>query len=251
MNMKLWENFSDSNLGEQIEKVLNNDELVYSVRLVDFSLRDFDFKRLGVKLHYWNIIQIHESLDDSKVFPEKLDDNIWYQYISAYLILPKIKELIEINSFAWNETVKSYNNMTIKEAIGISLSMLTSPTLSNKVVEHTSMESTDSLIVDWIKTVLSKRELSYPLSLLEINLRNIEIKVHYPNIVSMHNFLKRTGILPDEYNYSIWYKCVAAYIIACYVDVEKLAELNKYGWTEAARKESESLILDADIITLL
>jgi hypothetical protein len=67
----------------------------------------------------------------------------------------------------------------------------------------------------------------------------------------MHKFLKRTGILTDEYDYNIWYRCIAAYIIAVYVDVGKLIELNKNGWTEWVRKKNEELVFDADIITLL
>jgi len=66
----------------------------------------------------------------------------------------------------------------------------------------------------------------------------------------MHWFLKYAGILPDEYDYNIWYRCVAAYIIASYVNVEKLIELNKYGWIESVREGNEELVLDADIITL-
>jgi len=245
------ESFSATNLREQIEKVLNTKELAYPVKLVDFSFRNFNFKYLDVKLHYWNVIQIHELLDDSKVFPEQLDDNIWYQYISAYLILPKMKELIELNRLAWNDALKHYNNRYIKEAVRISLDLLKSPTLNNKVVEHTPIESNNSLILDRINTVLSKKDLFYPLNLLEILLRNMEIKIHYSNIIPMHTFLKYTGVLTAEYDYNLWYRCVAAYIIATYVDIEKLVELNKCGWTETARQESERLVLNADIITLL
>jgi len=89
--MEHGENFSGANLKEQIEKAIYTEELAYPIRLVDFSLRNFNFKHLGAKLHYWNIIQIHELLDDFKVFPEKLDDNIWYQYISAYLVTQTIQ----------------------------------------------------------------------------------------------------------------------------------------------------------------
>jgi hypothetical protein len=250
--MTYGENFSGLNLREQIEKVLNTKELVYPVKLVDFSLRNFDFKSLGAKLHYWDIIQIHELLDDSNVFPEKLDDNIWYQYVSAYLILPKMKELTEINSFAWNISVEHYNERTIKMAVRTSLSLLNALSLSNKkVVERTSLNLTDSLTLDRINIVLSKKELSYPLDLLEIHLRNMAIKIHYSYIISMHKFLKYVGILSDEYDYNIWYRCIAAYIMAIYVDFEKLMELNKNGWTEAVRKENEELVLAADIITLL
>ncbi len=249
--MKQQENFSGANLREQVEKVLNTEALAYPVKLVDFRLRNFKFNRLGAKLHYWNVIQIDELLNDSKVFPEKLDDNIWYQYISAYLILPKMEELIKINSSAWNSAVERYNDWAIKQAVRISFESLKSPTLSNKVVERTSTESSDSLILGRIKTILSKKELSYPLSLLEIKLRNMELKIHYSNIVSMHSFLKYAGILPAEYDYNLWYRYVAAYIIASYVNVEKLIELNKNGWTESVRKENEELLLDADIITLL
>ncbi len=245
------ENFSGTNLREQVEKVLNTEVLAYPVKLVDFCLRNFKFNHLGAKLHYWTVIQIHELLDDSKVFPEKLDDNIWYQYISAYLILPKMEQLIEINSFAWDSAVERYNKWTIKEAVRASLELLKSPTLSNKVVESTSMGLTDSLTLNRINTVLSKKELSYPLNFLEVNLRNLEIKIHYSHIIQMHTFLKSSGILPDEYNYNTWYRCVAAYIIAVYVDIDKLIELNKNGWTESVREENEELVLDAGIITLL
>jgi len=248
--MEHRENFSGANLKEQIEKAIYTEELAYPIRLVDFSLRNFNFKHLGAKLHYWNIIQIYELLDDFKVFPEKLDDNMWYQYISAYLILPKMKELIDINSFSWNEAVESYNNRTIKEAVRISLNLLKSSTLSNKVVERRSTASNDSLLLGRINALLSKKELSYPLNLLEIKLRNMEVKVHYSNIIPMHWFLKYAGILPDEYDYNIWYRCVASYIIASYVNVEKLIELNKYGWIESVREGNEELVLDADIITL-
>jgi len=249
--MENKENFSDTNLREQVEKVLNTEELAYPVRLVDFMLKNFDFKGLGAKLHYWDLIQIYELLDNSRVFPEKLNDNIWYQYISAYLILPKMEELININRFAWNSAVERCNNWTIKEAVRASLELIKSPTLSNKVVESASMGSTDSLTLNRINTVLSKKELSYPLSFLEINLRNLEIKIHYSYIASMHTFLKSSGILPDEYNYNTWYRCIAAYIIAVYVNIDKLIELNKNGWTESARRENAKLLLDADIITLL
>ncbi len=241
------ENFSGLNLREQIEKVLNTEALAYPVKLVDFRLRNFKFNRLGAKLHYWNVIQIDELLDDSKVFSEKLDVNIWYQYISAYLILPKMKELIEINRYAWDSAVERYNDWAIKEAIGASLDLHKSPTLSNKVVESRSKEAIDSIILNRIDTVLSKKDLSYPLNLLEINLRKLEFKIHYSNIVSIHSFLKYAGILPAEYNYNLWYKCVAAYIIASYVDVEKLIELNKYGWTESVRKENAKLVADCSI----
>jgi len=246
------ENFSGLNLREQIEKVLNTKELVYPVKLIDFSLKNFDFKRLGTKLHYWNAIQIHELLDASKVFEERVDDNKWYQYISAYLILPKMKELIEVNRLAWNNAVERYNDKTIEMAVRTSLSLLDASSLSNKkVLERTPLNLTDSLTLNRINTVLSKKELSYPLDLLEIHLRNMGIKIHYPYIISMHKFLKYTGILPDEYDYNIWYRCIAAYIIASYVDVDKLIEFNKYGWTESARKGNEELVLRADIITLL
>jgi len=250
--MEHEENFSGTNLREQIEKVLNTKELVYPVKLVDFSLRNFNFKRLGTKLHYWNAIQIHDLLDDSNVFPEKLDDNIWYQYISAYLILPKMKELIEVNRLAWNNAVERYNDKTIEMAVRTSFSLLDASSLSNKkVLERTPLNLTDSSTLNRINTVLSKKELSYPLDLLEIHLRNMKIKIHYPYIISMHKFLKRTGILTDEYDYNIWYRCIAAYIIAVYVDVGKLMELNKNGWTESVRKKNEELVFDADIIALL
>ncbi len=245
--MKLLGNLSDANLKEQVEKVLNTEELVYPLRLVDFMLKNFDFKRLSPKLHYWSVIQIHELLDDSKVFPEQLDDNTWYQYISAYLILPKMEDFININRFAWNSAVERYNNWTIKEAVRASLELLKSPILNNKVVESTSTGLTDSLILNRINTVLSTKELSYPLSFLEINLRKLELGIHYSHILSMHTFLKSSGILPAEYNYNTWYRCVAAYIIAVYVNIGKLIEINKNGWTESVRKENEELLLDADI----
>ena len=163
-----------------------------------------------------------------------------------------MKELIDINRFAWNITVERYNDKTIEMAVGTSLSLLDASSLSNKkVLERTPLNLTDSLTLNRINTVLSKKELSYPLDLLEIHLRNMRIKIHYPYIISMHKFLKYTGILPDEYDYNIWYRCIAAYIIATYVDIEKLVELNKCGWTETARQESERLVLNADIITLL
>ena len=131
--MEYGENFSGTNLREQIEKMINTEELAYPVRLVDFRIRNFDFKHLGAKMHYWNIIQIHELLDDSKIFPEKLEDNMWYQYISAYLILPKMEELIEINRSVWDVEVEFENDMIIKEAVRTSLRMLDSQTLINKV----------------------------------------------------------------------------------------------------------------------
>jgi hypothetical protein len=253
--MENTENFSGTNLREQIEKAIHTEELAYPIRLVDFNLRNFNFKNLGVKPHYWNIIQIHELLDDSKVFPEKLDDNIWYQYISTYLILPKTEQLIETNRSAWNSTeefeTEFENEVIIKEAVWKSLKTLGSRPLSNKVAKSNQTESSDSFLINRFKTVLSRKELSYPVNLLEISLRKLEIKIHYPNIISMHEFLKYAGILPAEYNYNLWYRCIAAYIIASYVDVDKLIELNKYGWTESARKGNEELVLRADIITLL
>jgi hypothetical protein len=78
-----------------------------------------------------------------------------------------------------------------------------------------------------------------------------EVKIHYSNIIPMHAFLKYTSVLPTEYDYNLWYRCIAAYIIGTYVDIEKLVELNKYGWNETARQESKRLVLDADIITSL
>ncbi len=249
--MEHKENFSGTNLREQIEKVLNTEALAYPVRLVDFMLKNFDFRRLGSKLHYWNAIQIHELLDDSKVFPEKLDDNTWYQYISAYLILPKMEELIQINSSEWNDSVEYYNSRIIVRAVNMSISSLNASSLSRKVLKQTSTSTTDLLMLNRINTVLSKKELSYPLSLLEIKLRDMEIKIHYSNIIPMHTFLKYVDILPAEYDYNIWYRCIAAYIIASYLDIEKLMELNKNGWNESVKKGNEELVFDIDIITLL
>jgi hypothetical protein len=126
-------------------------------------------------------------------------------------------ELIEVNRVAWNNAVERYNDKTIEMAVRTSLSLLDASNLSNKkVVERTSLNLTDASTLNRVNTVLSKKELSYPLDLLEIHLRNMQIKIHYPYNISMHNFLKRTGILPDEYDYNIWYRCIAAYIIAVY-----------------------------------
>jgi len=252
--MERKENFSGTNLREQIEKAIHTEELAYPIRLVDFNLRNFNFKNLGVKLHYWNIIQIHELLDDSKVFPERIDDNIWYQYISAYLILPKTERLIEINRSAWNTTeefeTEFENEVIIKEAVWKSLKTLGSRPLINKAAKPNQTESSNSFLINLFNTVLSRKDLSYPVNLLEIGLRKLEIKIHYSHIIAMNEFLKYSGILPAEYNYNIWYRYISAYIIANYVNVDKLIELNKNGWFESVRKANEDLVLDADIIIL-
>jgi hypothetical protein len=65
----------------------------------------------------------------------------------------------------------------------------------------------------------------------------------------MNKFLKCSGILPAEYNYNLWYRYISAYIIANYVNVDKLIELNQNGWFESVKKKNEELVLDADMIT--
>jgi len=242
--MEYGENFSGTNLREQIEKLINTEELAYPVRLVDFRIRNFDFKHLGAKMHYWNIIQIHELLDDSKLFPEKLEDNMWYQYISAYLILPKMEELIEINRSVWDVEVEFENDMIIKEAVRTSLRMLDSQTLINKVEKPATSQSSNSPFKELFNTVLSRKELSYSVNLLEIGLRKMGIKIQYLTIMQMHEFLKCSCILPAEYDYNLWYRYIAAYIIATYLDVDKLIELNQKGWNDWVKKRNDELVLD-------
>jgi hypothetical protein len=243
-NMRNRENFSGSNLGEQLSKMLQSEELAYPLRLVDLRLRSFDFRHLGTKLHYWDIIQIHELLDDSNVLPKYFDDNTWYQYISAYLILPKMEQLIEINRFVWDVKIEFVNDVIIKEAIKDSLEMLVSRTLINKVKKPTTSEPSNSPFEDQFNTVLSRKELSYSVNLLEIGLRKLRIKVQYSNIMKMHEFLKYGSILADEYDYNLWYRYIAAYIIATYLDVNKLIELNTSPWSDWLKKKNEEFVLD-------
>jgi hypothetical protein len=105
--MSHWENFLNFNLKEQLEKAIHTEELGYPLNLLDVNLRNFQLKKLGtgIKLHYWEMIQIHEMLNDLQVLPEGYDDTIWYQYLSAYLILPKMEQLIEINHSSWNAKI--------------------------------------------------------------------------------------------------------------------------------------------------
>jgi len=89
------------------------------------------------------------------------------------------------------------------------------------------VHSSNSPFKEQFNTVLSRKELSYSVNLLEIGLRKMGIKIQYLTIMQMHEFLKYACILPAEYDYNLWYRCIAAYIIASYVDVDKLIELNK------------------------
>jgi hypothetical protein len=60
----------------------------------------------------------------------------------------------------------------------------------------------------------------------------------------MHENLKYSGVLPVEYSQNFWYKCLAAYIIIDHLDVKALIDLNKNGWSDTARSESEALVLN-------
>jgi hypothetical protein len=95
-----------------------------------------------------------------------------------------------------------------------------------------------------IHDILSRKELTYPIKLLEVSLRNLEIEIQYWTIREMHENMKYSGVLPIEYNQNFWHKCLAAYIIIKHVDVEKLIDLYKNGWSDIARSESERLVLN-------
>lgn len=246
--MKHGNDFLDTDLKERLEKAIHTEELAYPIKLLDIILRGFQLKDLGAELHYWQMIQIHELLNDNHVLPENYDDTIWYQYLSAYLLLPKMEQFIENNRWKWNTTMEVKNRMDIKEAVGISLSKLNATTMVNKIADQNLGEDFDSLLKDEIHAALSRRELSYPINLLEVNLRRLETNAQYWTIREIHEILKYEGVLPAEYSYNIWYKYIAAYIIIYHVGIDKLIGLfTKYGWSEAARVESELLVLNAKI----
>jgi len=245
--MKLWENFLNYNLKEQLEKAVRTEELVYPLKLVDVSLRTFKLKYLDIELHYWEMIQIHELLNNFQVLPETYDDTIWYQYLSAYLLLPKMEQLVEINGSVWNDKVEKENTSIIEEAVRIARRLLKSPTLKNKIAEQISGKFDGSLLKDEINATLSRKELTYPLNLLEINLRKLETQIQYWNIREIHETLKYEGILPAEYNYNLWYKYIAAYILIKYVNVNNLVDLNKNGWSDSVRVENEMQVLNFNL----
>jgi hypothetical protein len=245
--MKLWENFSGSNLRELLNKALHAEELVYPLRLVDVKLRNLELKDLGTQLHYWQMIQIHELLNHFYLLPDRYDHVLWYQYLAAYLLLPKMEELIEINRLPWNTEVKVENRMLIEEAIKMSLNLLSSPILVNKIVEQSSEESIVSTLKDEINAALSRKELSYPINLLEVNLRGLRTKVQYWALMEIHEILKHARVLPANYSQNLWYRYVAAYIIINHIGVEKVLDINKNDWSDEMRIENEDLIGRFDI----
>jgi len=245
--MKLWENFSDSNLRELLNKALHAEELVYPLRLVDVKLRNLELKELGTQLHYWQMIQIHELLNHFYLLPDRYDHVLWYQHLAAYLLLPKMGELIEINRLPWNTKVKVENRMVIEEAIKMSLNLLSSPTLINKIVKQSLEESINSTLKDEISAALSRRELFYPISFLEINLRDLRTKLQYWAIMEIHEILKHAYVLPTEYSQNFWYRYIAAYIVINHIGVEKLLDINKNDWSDETRIQNEDLIERFDI----
>jgi len=249
LDMKHWENFLNFNLKEQLEKAIHTEELVYPINLLDVNLRNFQLKKLGtgLKLHYWEMIQIHEMLNDLQVLPEGYDDTIWYQYLSAYLILPKMEQLIEINHSSWNAKIAEKNEILIEEAVRMSLNMLKLPKLKNKILEQMSSGSHDSSLKRDVYDILSRKELTYPIKLLEVSLRNLEIEIQYWTVREMHENMKYLGVLPIEYSQNFWYRSIAAYVIINHVDVKELIDLNKNGWSETAMSESERLVLNFDL----
>ncbi len=240
--MSHQENFFGTNLKERLEEVIRTEELSYPLSLLDVKLRSFDFENKHTQPHYWQVIQIHELLLDYQVLPSSYDDVIWYQYISAYLLLPKIEELAEINSLTWNNIIDNKNIMIIEEAVSKSLDLLRAPILKNKLSGQESVESSGSYLKDDIYDAFSKKELSYPIKLLEIKLRRLEKEVHYWTVRAIHDTLKYTGVLPAEYSHNFWYKCIAAYIIINYEDTKEVLDINKKGWSNEALFENEHLI---------
>jgi hypothetical protein len=245
--MKNWRDFLNYNIKEQLEKAVRTEELTYPLKLIDVSLRTLKPEYIDSAPHYWEIIQIHELLKDYQLLPESYDDTMWYQYISAYLILPRMEELVEINRSAWNDEVEEKNVELIKDAVKTARRLLKSLTLKNKVAEQTSREFGDSLLKNEIHTVLSRRELTYPLNLLEINLRKLETKVQYWTIREIHEILNYEGVLPAEYNYNLWYRYIAAYILIHQIGINKLVDLNRNGWSDSVRTENEMLIFNFDL----
>jgi len=193
------------------------------------------------------VIQIHELLLDHQVLPSSYDDVIWYQYISAYLLLPKIEELKEINSLTWNDIIDDKNIMVTEEAVSESIDLIRASTLKNKLA---GQESINPYLKDDIYNAFSKKELLYPINLLEIKLRRLEKEIHYWTIRVIHDTLKYAGVLPAEYSHNFWYRCIAAYIIINHIGIEKLVDLNKDGWSDLVRRESEILVLNADVFSL-
>ena len=193
------------------------------------------------------MIQIHELLNHFYLLPDRYDHVLWYQYIAAYLLLPKMGELIEINRLPWNTKVKVENRMVIEEAIKMSLNLLSSPTLINKIVKQSSEESINSTLKDEISAALSRRELFYPISFLEINLRDLRTKLQYWAIMEIHEILKHAYVLPAEYSQNFWYRCIAAYIVINHIGLDKILDINKNDWSDETRIENEDLIGRLDI----
>jgi hypothetical protein len=231
--MKLWENFLGSNLREQLNKVLHTEELAYPLRLLYVKIKNFELKELvGIELHYWQMIQIHELLNHFYLLPDFYDDVLWYQFIAAYLLLPKMEELIAINSLAWNTAVQVKNKKIIEEAVNISLNLFSSPILVNKTAEQSSEEPVNSILKDEIRAVLSRKELSYSIGLLEINLRDLRVKLQYWDIMEIHEALKHAYVLPAEYSQNFWYRCIAAYIVINNIGVEKILDMKENDWSD-------------------
>ena len=245
--MTCWKNFSGINLREQINKALHAEELAYPLRLVDVKLRNFELEELGVQLHYWQIIQIHELLNHFYLLPDRYDHTLWYRYLAACLLLPKMENLIDINRLPWSTEVKVQNRMAIEEAIKMSLNLLNSPTLVNKIVEQSSEGALDSTLKYEICAAFSRKELSYPINLLEINLRDLRTKLQYWAIMEIHEILKHAYVLPAEYSQNFWYRCIAAYIVTNHIGVEKILDINKNDWSDETRIKNEDLIGRLDI----
>jgi hypothetical protein len=233
------ENFWGTNIKEKLEEVIRTEELSYPLRLLDVKLRSLDFDKKSIQPHYWQVIQIHELLLDHQVLPSSYDDVIWYQYLSAYLLLPKIEELKGINSLTWNDIIDDKNIMIIEEAVSESLDLLRASTLKNKLA---GQESINPYLKDDIYNAFSKKELLYPINLLEIKLRRLEKEIHYWTIRVIHDTLKYAGVLPAEYSHNFWYRCIAAYILINYEDTKEVLDLNKKGWSNEALFENDHMI---------
>jgi len=237
--MSHTENLWGTNIKDKLEEVIRTEELSYPLRLLDFKLRSFDFEKKHTQPQYWQVIQIHELLLDHQVLPSSYDDVIWYQYLSAYLLLPKAEELTEINSLTWNDIIDDKNTMLIEESVSESLDLLRAPILKNKL---SGQESIDPYLKDDIYNAFSKKELSYPINLLEIKLRRLEKEVHYWTVRAIHDTLKYAGVLPTEYSHNFWYRCIAAYILTNYEETKEVLDLNKKGWSNEALFENDHLI---------
>jgi hypothetical protein len=215
---------------------------LYPLTLLDVKLRNLDFDKKSTQPHYWHVIQIHELLLDNQVLPSKYDDVIWYQYISAYLLLPKIEELTDINRLAWNELVDENNIIAIEEAVRKSLDTLRAPILKNKLADQEAIGFSGISLKNDIYDALNKKELLYPIKLLEIKLRRLEKEVHYWTVRAIHDTMKCAGVLPAEYSYNFWYRCIAAYILINYDDTKEILDLNKSGWSNEIMFENEHFI---------